>query len=93
MKKSVFALLLIMLAVFVAGFSLMPQVGSFPKKPGGVIPVSEYYITNTVPDAGAANSVAAIVWHFRGYDTMGEVTILFTAIAGAVFVATMGAKK
>ena len=31
----------------------------------------------------AANSVAAVVFDFRGYDTLGESFILLTAIAGS----------
>jgi multicomponent Na+:H+ antiporter subunit B len=35
---------------------------------------------------GAANLVTAVVLDFRGYDTLGEATVLFTAVAGVVAV-------
>lgn len=35
---------------------------------------------------GAANLVTAVVLDFRGYDTLGEATVLFTAVAGVAAV-------
>lgn len=34
--------------------------------------------------AGAANTVTGILWDYRGYDTVGEATVIFTAVAGVV---------
>ena len=44
---------------------------------------SAYYIDNALPKTGAANVVSAIVWDFRGFDTLGEETVLFTSLVGA----------
>lgn len=30
---------------------------------------------------GAANAVTAILWDYRGYDTLGEATVIFVAVA------------
>ena len=35
---------------------------------------------------GAANFVTAVVLDFRGYDTLGEATVLFTAVMGVLAV-------
>lgn len=35
---------------------------------------------------GAANVVTSVVWGYRGYDTLGEATVLFTAVVGVVMV-------
>jgi multisubunit Na+/H+ antiporter MnhB subunit len=35
---------------------------------------------------GASNRVTAVVLDFRGYDTLGEATVLFTAVAGVLAV-------
>ena len=35
---------------------------------------------------GAINSVTATVFDFRGYDTLGESIVLFTAICGVAAV-------
>lgn len=33
-------------------------------------------------NTGAANSVTGVLWDFRGYDTVGEATVIFIAVAG-----------
>ena len=42
--------------------------------------------------AHSVNAVTAIVFDFRGYDTMGEAFILITAVAGSAVILA-GAKK
>lgn len=37
-------------------------------------------IVEATPKTGALNAVTAIVFDFRGYDTLGESFVLFTAI-------------
>ncbi|WP_048149636.1 hydrogen gas-evolving membrane-bound hydrogenase subunit E [Palaeococcus ferrophilus] len=44
----------------------------------------QYYIEHGLEDVGGTNIVTDIVFDYRGYDTIGEATVLFTAIAGAV---------
>jgi multisubunit Na+/H+ antiporter MnhB subunit len=44
----------------------------------------EWYGTQN--DTGANNAVTAVVFDYRGYDTLGEATVLFTAIAGVMVV-------
>ncbi len=48
--------------------------------------LADYYIKNTINDTGAVDIVAAIILNYRAYDTLGEATVLFTAILGAVLV-------
>ncbi len=45
---------------------------------------SQTYISKGLEDTGAANAVAAVILDYRGYDTLGEATILFTAVIGAI---------
>ncbi|WP_040211298.1 hydrogen gas-evolving membrane-bound hydrogenase subunit E [Clostridium polynesiense] len=40
----------------------------------------------TVEKTGAINSVTAIVFDFRGYDTLGESFVLFTAVSGTAVI-------
>jgi multisubunit Na+/H+ antiporter MnhB subunit len=49
--------------------------------------VSSNYLDTAVRSTGATNVVAAILLDFRGYDTLGEATVLFTAVAGVLAVA------
>ncbi|RLF75454.1 hypothetical protein DRN39_07275 [Thermococci archaeon] len=44
----------------------------------------QYYIEHGIEEVGGTNIVTDIVFDYRGYDTIGEATVLFTAIAGAV---------
>jgi len=44
----------------------------------------QYYIDHGPDETGGTNVVTDIVFDYRGYDTLGEATVLFTAIAGAV---------
>jgi len=48
--------------------------------------VAKEYIEQGFKKTGAANIVAAIILDFRGYDTLGEATILFTAVMGVLAV-------
>ena len=48
--------------------------------------VSQTYINEGLQQTGAANIVAAIILDYRGYDTLGEATVLFTAVVGALAV-------
>ncbi len=38
---------------------------------------SKYYIDNGVKDTGAINIVTAILFDYRGFDTLGEATVIF----------------
>ncbi len=44
--------------------------------------VGKHYLESTVKETGAVNSVTAIVVSYRGFDTLGEVTVLFLAATG-----------
>ena len=47
---------------------------------------SQCYIEDGLRRTGAANIVSAVVLDFRAYDTLGEATVLFTSILGAVVI-------
>jgi len=55
--------------------------------------VSQTYINEGLRQTGAANIVAAIILDYRGYDTLGEVTVLFTAVIGALAVLRVVGRK
>jgi multisubunit Na+/H+ antiporter MnhB subunit len=55
--------------------------------PFGVLNESEmddYIIDNTQEETGANNGVTSVVFDYRGFDTLGEATVLFTAVAGVI---------
>lgn len=44
--------------------------------------VARHYIENTPAEVGVPNLVTAVLASYRGYDTLGEVTVIFTAGTG-----------
>ena len=44
--------------------------------------VAKFYLANGASDTGAANLVTAVILGFRGFDTLGEVLVLFCASLG-----------
>ena len=64
-----------------------PVMTRVPEAPAG------YYLAQGLPQTGAANIVAAVILDFRGYDTLGEATILFCAVIGALAVLRTTARK
>ena len=47
-------------------------------------PMDQHIIDNTQTETGADNGVTAVVFDYRGFDTLGEATVLFTAVAGVI---------
>lgn len=43
-------------------------------------------IENAQEETGANNAVTSVVFDYRGFDTLGEATILFTAVASVVMI-------
>lgn len=76
MKKSIFAIALLFFIAFMV-------LAAFDMRPFGEPINSEmddYYIENAQAETGANNVVTTIVFDYRGFDTLGEATVLFTAV-------------
>ncbi|HHH78270.1 MAG TPA: hypothetical protein ENL18_03545 [Thermoplasmatales archaeon] len=73
--------------VFVAFFAFL-LLAAYDMHDFGAPPsaMDDYVIENTQNETGANNAVTAVVFDYRGYDTLGEATVLFTAIAGVMVV-------
>ncbi|HHN46351.1 MAG TPA: DUF4040 domain-containing protein [Planctomycetes bacterium] len=54
---------------------------------------SQHFIENGLKETGAANAVSAILLDYRGYDTLGEATVLFAAVIGVVTLLRKSARK
>jgi multicomponent Na+:H+ antiporter subunit A len=52
--------------------------------------VSDEMVARSVPDGGGKNVVNVILVDFRGFDTLGEITVLSVAAVGAVALARAG---
>lgn len=67
----------------------------YTSQPGGNTAdesVPEHYIKSTERETGSQNAVTAIVVIYRGFDTLGEVTVLFTAATGVSFLLSRALK-
>ena len=69
---AVIALMLLMVAAEMRPFGEPPSV------------MDDYIIQNNQQVTGANSVVSAVVFDWRGYDTLGEATVLFTAFTGVV---------
>ena len=59
-----------------------------------IMKVAKVYLDTGLAKTGAANMVAAVILDFRAYDTLGEATILFTAVMGIMAIMRrIGRKK
>ena len=83
-RGSPFALVLVVLtgALLIYGTLDIPRYGD-PEAPVQQH-VNPYYLDKTVTDIDIPNAVTAVLASFRGYDTMGEVVVIFTAGIGVL---------
>lgn len=65
----------------------MPEFGTMTLR------MAQAYVDQGVPLTGAVNLVAGIILDFRGYDTLGEATVLFTSVVGVVTVLRKAGRK
>jgi multicomponent Na+:H+ antiporter subunit B len=65
--------------VLLYGTADMPRVGD-PDAPANAHPeVAQHYIRESEDEVGPPNMVTSVLGDYRGYDTMGETTVIFTA--------------
>ena len=69
------------IAVVLFAVLLYPLLAQFSERENAD-GVSEYYLDNAADETGTANIVTSIVVSYRGFDTLGEVAVLFLAAAG-----------
>jgi multisubunit Na+/H+ antiporter MnhB subunit len=81
MRKELSVLILVILAVFLfimaAGFTF----GS-PLKTD----MDDYFIRNGQEQIATNHLVTTVVFDYRGFDTLGESTVLFTAVIGVALI-------
>jgi multisubunit Na+/H+ antiporter MnhB subunit len=79
MRRVVAAVCLgVVVAFLVASAFLIHGFGHPPSQ------MDDYMIQNSQNQTGTNNVVAAVVFDYRGFDTLGEATVLFTAVTGVV---------
>jgi len=86
----------IMILLFIGGFLFFAHLAlkDLPSFGHPIMRVSQNYLAEGLKKSGAANLVASVILDFRAYDTLGEATILFTAVIGVLTVLRrVGRKK
>ena len=48
--------------------------------------MDDYIIMHTQQETGTNSAVTTIVFDYRGFDTLGEATILFAAVSGVLMI-------
>lgn len=90
MKKS-----LVVLTIAAAAVPMLIGVAALLRPGDGSAPahthVAARYVAEGAQEAGADNLVTGILLNYRGLDTFGEVTVIFTALAAAMAVLTPAA--
>ena len=82
--------------LFLVGGALMGAVSSL--HPFGVptaegVAVDEHYLTHAGTDLSCENVVTSIVFDYRGFDTIGESSVLFTALLSVMMLFRKGGRK
>ncbi|MBN2847975.1 MAG: sodium:proton antiporter [Coriobacteriia bacterium] len=89
MKRALVILLLVAVSLpLLLAVSQLPPHGD-PDNPPHVH-IAPRYLESGPEEAGAENVVTAVILNYRGFDTQGEVTVIFTAMAAVVAVLVMG---
>lgn len=60
----------------------MPTFGEIANPSNNV--VARHYVQASLEETGALNVIASIITDYRGFDTLGEATVLFVAIAAVL---------
>jgi multicomponent Na+:H+ antiporter subunit B len=80
--------LLVLAALGVIGIVLLYGVGKMPPMNSRGTPdkthVVPRYLARGEDEGGAANIITGVILNYRGYDTNGEVTVIFSALCAVV---------
>lgn len=84
-----------LIAVLVTGVLLLYAVGDFPawgdaQSPASQSEISRHFITESIEETAVPNMVTAVLADYRGYDTMFETVVIFTAGIAIVGILGMG---
>lgn len=85
--------LLTLLALLLLTFFLLETAALIPFGAPARTAMDDHFLRYTQEETGANNAVTAIVFDYRGFDTLGEATVLFTAVLGVGLVLRQRRKK
>lgn len=87
MKSRVFFLigLLVLVGLFWGGLNSVHPFGV-----PGQTEMDDHYLVHAQSDRSVNNVVTSIVFDYRGFDTLGEAAVLFTAVSSIVLLFRKG---
>lgn len=78
MKKAI----LFVALLFVSAFLLLAASDLRPFGEPQTAAMDDYFIAHAQSEIAVNNVVTAVVFDYRGFDTLGEATVLFSAVVG-----------
>ena len=88
---------LALLIVVFTGAALIYGTLDMPEFEDPQAPVHQHvapkYLKDTPAEIGVPNVVTAVLASYRGYDTLGETTVIFTAGLGVIILLGLGRRK
>ena len=78
-------------AALIYGTLDMPKWGD-PHSPAATH-VSPYYLRHSLEQTATPNVVTSVLADYRGYDTLGETTVIFTAGMACILLLRVGRKR
>lgn len=88
MRRLTVLVLVIFGALLFYGMSALPERGD-PNAPSNAY-VSPTYLQHSYEDTHTPNVVTSVLADYRGYDTLGETTVIFTAGLACLFILRKG---
>jgi len=86
-----FVTLAFLIVFLIFGYICMKDLPQFGEP---IMRVARHFLDQGMRQTGATNLVASVILDYRAYDTLGEATILFTAVIGVLAVMRkVGRKK
>lgn len=86
-----------LVVVFVTGAALIYGTWDMPPYGDPANPVhhhvADHYLEETSHEIGVPNVVTAVLASYRGYDTMGETTVVFAAAVAVLLLLSGGARR
>lgn len=89
--------LLALITVIITGIILIYGTGDMPDWADPRSPASSHisprYIEKTLEETATPNVVTSVLADYRGYDTLGETTVIFTAGISCILILRRRKKK
>lgn len=77
-KVAALGFLVVLAVILASAIAVLPDATERIEYPGP----SRHILGSGLSDTGAVNLVTAVLFDYRGFDTLGEATVIFAAVAG-----------